>query len=220
VRAVTLSHACYFRNTFVTDPLGTVGTYPEALGHGPSTTPPFPSFAGSLRRAACQLGCVNMSIQMIHASKGPTNPLSARTRIQAVVPGAGAVHCNLAQQQEARRAHGADLLPQAHKCDQTRLHPCRAECQCVIPNFFIATCLSSSVLDTISSASSVETSAPQLHLLQQPCTLRIPRGHTHICDGSYDLFNTSHVLQVPSRSTRRTRDYRLDSRATGLLYWA
>jgi hypothetical protein len=45
-----------------------------------------------LRCAVCQLGCI--TTQMIHASKGPTSPLSGWTITGAVVPGAGTVHSN------------------------------------------------------------------------------------------------------------------------------
>jgi hypothetical protein len=88
----------------------------------------------------------------------------------------------------------------------------------LITNFFIATCLNSSVSDTISSASSVGTSTPQFHLLGYPYALRIPRGHTRVCDGSDDPFNVAgHSGPLVINPSRARLPARFSNDRTSLL---
>jgi hypothetical protein len=70
VRAITLSCACYFRNTFITDPLGSWelwGLVQLPCGHDPSTSPPF-SMTRRVAQMCSMSGCI--TAQNIHASKG------------------------------------------------------------------------------------------------------------------------------------------------------
>jgi hypothetical protein len=88
----------------------------------------------------------------------------------------------------------------------------------LIPNFFIATCLNSSVSDTISSASSVGTSTPQFHLLGHPYALCIPRGHTRVRDGSDNPFNiTGHSGPLGINPSHARLPARFSSDRTSLL---
>ena len=92
-----------------------------------------------------------------------------------------------------------ELLPCAHRCGCRRPNPCRAEHQCVVLNFFLATCVNSTPPTT--SAQPLRVGLRVTFSDRHPCTLCVPRGHVRLCNGSSDP-STWHLSPVPSRSIR------------------